>query len=84
MTIRVVFSGRRYDAAQSLPEEISLPDGATVEDALKTLSDLLPVRLPESCLVAVSGVHLGTVARHRSRDLRQGDEIVLIAPVAGG
>jgi molybdopterin converting factor small subunit len=40
--------------------------------------------LPPSCLIAVSGRHLGTLARHANCPLRDGDEIVLLAPVAGG
>lgn len=86
MKVRVVFSGRSYDAAAALPDCLDLPDGAPVEDALRQLAGLMPEgkRLPTSCLVAVSGKHLGTLQSHRPHPLRDGDELVLIAPVAGG
>jgi molybdopterin converting factor small subunit len=86
MNVRVVISGRSYDAAESVPEELSLPDGASVDDALEELARLLPEGrpLPSSCLVAVSGKHLGTLASHQPHALAEGDELVVIAPVAGG
>ena len=86
MRVRVVFTGRGYDAMGSLPSELDVPETATLDDALYCLQSRLSggARLPASCLVTVSGAHLGTVARHTSRALRDGDEIVLIAPVAGG
>ena len=37
-----------------------------------------------SCLVVVSGRHLGTIARHENIALAATDELMLIAPVAGG
>ena len=57
-----------------------------MDEALGVLAALMPEgkSLPKSCLVAVSGAHVGTVASHRPRVLRDGDELVLIAPVAGG
>ncbi|MBN2475547.1 MAG: MoaD/ThiS family protein [Pirellulales bacterium] len=86
MQVRVVFSGRSYDAAKSLPGSLALPDGAAVDEALRVLAELMPEgrSLPKSCLVAVCGAHLGTVGSHRAHVLRDGDELVLIAPVAGG
>ena len=86
MKVRVVLSGRRYDAAEALPDCLTLPDGAAVDEALGALAALMPEGkgLPKSCLVAVSGAHLGTVQNYRPRVLRDGDELVLIAPVAGG
>jgi molybdopterin converting factor small subunit len=86
MKIRVVISGRNYEAAEAVPEELTLPDGSSLDEALRTLSGLIPggKGLPDSCLVAVSGTHLGTLRTHRPRDLEEGDELVLIAPVAGG
>jgi molybdopterin converting factor small subunit len=86
MKIRVVISGRNYHAALSAPENLLLPEGASLDDALAALAAHLNNgdRLPESCLVAVSGVHLGNLRSHRGRVLRDGDELLLIAPVAGG
>ena len=86
MKVRVVISGRSYDAAHDLPQHIELSDGCGVEAALATIAGLLPAdsRLPDSCLVAVSGTHLGTLGNHRPHELQDGDELTLIAPVAGG
>jgi molybdopterin converting factor small subunit len=86
MKVRLVISGRSYHAANELPDQIELPDGSGVEAALKKIAALLPAdnRLPDSCLVAVAGTHLGTLENHRSHALRDGDELTLIAPVAGG
>lgn len=86
MKIRVVISGRSYHTAAEVPEELQLGAEATLADALQALrqsaGDESP--LPESCLVAVSGRHVGTLAAHSPVSLRDGDELVLIAPVAGG
>ncbi len=86
MKVRVVISGRSYDAAAAMPEQLTLPEGASVDDALQALADHLPggSGLPASCLVAVSGTHLGTVGSHQPHVLRDGDELLLIVPVAGG
>jgi molybdopterin converting factor small subunit len=86
MKIRTVITGRFYHTTGSLPEELTLADGATVDDALAELAGHLPADqgLPESCLVAVSGRHVGTVSAHESARLSDGDELVVIAPVAGG
>ena len=86
MKVRVVISGRSYDAAAPVPEFLTLPDGASLDDALKSLSEQLADSggLPASCLVAVAGTHLGTLTAHQPRELKDGEEIVVIAPVAGG
>jgi hypothetical protein len=86
MQVRVVIAGRHYDMAESVPKELILPPECTVDAALEALQESLPngQRLPESCLLAVSGVHLGTVGKHRTQQLRNGDELLLLAPVAGG
>jgi len=86
MNVRVVLSGRNYDVADSVPEQLTLPDGASVDDALQRLAPLIPGEkgLPGSCLLAVSGTHLGTVNKHRPRVLSDGDELLVLAPVAGG
>jgi sulfur carrier protein ThiS len=86
MQIRIAVFGRDYDAAQALPAQLALPDGCSLDAALAELARLLSPgkTLPETCLVAVSGRHLGTVARHTPHVLREGDDLVILAPVAGG
>ena len=61
-------------------------EGRTLTERMRSLADLLPggTRLPASCLVAVSGRHCGTVAGHTQEKLHDGDELVILAPVAGG
>ncbi len=86
MKVRVVISGRSYHAAEKIPEHLSLAEGSSVAEALRAVAGLLSeaTQLPESCLIAVSGTHLGTLADHRPHVLADGDELVIIAPVAGG
>jgi hypothetical protein len=86
MKIQLTISGRNYDAAASLPRELTLPEGASLQVALDRLAELLPdgQRLPNACLVAVSGQHVGTLRSASPRILRDGDELLLLAPVAGG
>ncbi len=86
MKVRVVIAGRSYDAADAVPEYVTLPEGCPLDEALQTVAELIAggKGLPDSCLIAVSGTHLGTLCNHRPRTLADGDELVLIAPVAGG
>jgi molybdopterin converting factor small subunit len=86
MKIRIVVTGRNYHAAEPLPEELELGEAQGVDDALTRLAEYLPEgqRFPASCLLVVSGQHLGTISEHQPRELRDGDELALIAPVAGG
>ena len=78
--------GRGYPAAAPWPESLDLPAGSGIDDALEAVRALFPdgEHLPESCLVVVSGRHVGTVARHDPVGLVDQSELVLIAPVAGG
>jgi molybdopterin converting factor small subunit len=83
--ISVVVTGRSYHTTSQLPDEIELPEGSNVDDALRLLdSQLGDDSLPPSCLVAVADKHLGTLANHTAASLSDGDELTLIAPVAGG
>ena len=86
MKVRVVVSGRNYDTARAIPRQLTLPEGCSVDEAISAVAGYLPQGrdLPESCLVAVSGSHLGTLRSHRPQVLSDGDELVLIVPVAGG
>lgn len=86
MRIKIAVTGRNYLIAHQLPREIILADGAGSAEVLQRLNEHLPVAspLPGSCLLAVNGEHLGTVLQHAPRRLQDGDELVLIVPVAGG
>jgi len=86
MKISVIVTGRSYHTAEGLPDEIELADESTVDDGIAALATQLTdgSQFPPSCLVAVSGQHLGTLDSHEPRVLRDGDELTLIAPVAGG
>ncbi|HUG68691.1 MAG TPA: MoaD/ThiS family protein [Pirellulaceae bacterium] len=86
MKIQISYTGRSYQTAGMLPCELTLEDGAMVDDALRLLTKDLrdDQQLPASCLVAVSGEHIGTLAHYTNRPLRDRDELILIAPVAGG
>ncbi len=86
LKIRLAVSGRGYHHSTDLPEFLELPEGATLDEALAAIGELLPPegQLARSALVAVSGRHVGTVGSHPPQLLQPGDELVVIAPVAGG
>ena len=85
MMIRITYLGRSYQHAETLPAQIELKAGETVADAVRAVNALMPeTELPGSCLVTVAGQHLGSVANFTDRPLADGEELVLIAPVAGG
>jgi molybdopterin converting factor small subunit len=86
MKVRLLVTGRSYETAEQIPGQLTLPEGSSVDEALQAMAGFCAAGkgLPESCLVAVSGTHLGTLRRHQPYTLSDGDELVLIAPVAGG
>jgi len=86
LNICVIYTGRGYPTADRLPSELTLPEGATTADAFQVLNEHLPPASPLSgtCLLAINGEHLGTISQHSPRTLRDRDELLLIAPVAGG
>ena len=86
MEIRIVVTGRSYHTAASIPQTLMLEDGASLDDALQQINEALEegAALPGSCLIAIDNQHVGTVASHSNMALQCGQELVLIAPVAGG
>ena len=86
MKLRIAVTGRGYHQAEGLPGELTLAEGTSLEEAIREMTGLLTDRqaLPSSCLVSLAGRHLGTLASYENVELHDGDELVLIAPVAGG
>ncbi len=86
MRIDVVISGRSYHLAEAIPRELTLAESSTLDDAIAEIASKTPkeARLPDSCLVAVSGKHQGSLGKHQNPTLRDGDELVIVAPVSGG
>jgi molybdopterin converting factor small subunit len=86
MKIQIVYTGRSYQIAERLPSELDLSDDATLDDALHAVNKCLSDddQLPPSCLISISDQHIGSLASYENRSLKNGDELVLIAPVAGG
>ena len=80
MTIMALFFASYADAFGRDHLEMEVPKGSTVGDLLRQLHALDPERrLPPTPLVAVN-------ERYARYDyvLRQGDEVAVIPPVAGG
>ena len=80
MTVTVRLFASYAESIGKSQIDIELREGATVDDVLAALSSLPGAnRLPPSPLIAVnlSYAKLGTA-------LKQGDEVAVIPPVAGG
>lgn len=86
MKIRLTVTGRMYHHAGGLPAELELPEGVTLRQAINRVNELLPPEAPLSAasLIAVAGQHVGNVGGFADRPLRDGEELTIIAPVAGG
>ena len=69
MKVRLIVAGRSYHHAGAIPDQLTLPEGSSVDHALEEVGRHMQAgqTLPDSCLVAVSGTHLGTVRQHRPR-----------------
>ena len=80
MTITALFFASYADVLGRNQIEMEVPAGSTVGDLLRQLRALDPERrLPPAPLVAVNERY----ARH-DHVLREGDEVAVIPPVAGG
>lgn len=80
MTITALFFASYADVFGRRQMQMEVPSGSTVGDLLRQLRSLDPEqRLPPAPLVAVN-------ERYARPDhvLRQGDEVAVIPPVAGG
>ena len=84
MKVELVVTGRSYHEAEGLPHQWELEDGATVDDLLQQVNARLSEPLPQSCLVVLGKRHLGNVQQHENASLADGQEVLLVAPVAGG
>ncbi len=86
MKIHIVLTGRGQTRGGQLPAQLELPENSSVSEALTVLRASLPEgeSLPESCLLTVAGTHLGTLGQHQDQQLVDGQELLLIAPMAGG
>jgi molybdopterin converting factor subunit 1 len=80
MTVTVLLFASYADAVGRSSIELDLRTGATVDDVIEKVRKLGDGdRLPPAPLVAVNEQYAS-----RTRELRGGDEVALIPPVAGG
>jgi len=86
MKIRIAFTGRNYHQGGNATSDFELNEGATLVDAIAALSQSMAeeASLPASCLIARNGAHVGAVGNPPPTPLSDGDELLFIAPVAGG
>ncbi|HKW11882.1 MAG TPA: molybdopterin converting factor subunit 1 [Gemmatimonadaceae bacterium] len=80
MTVTVLLFASYADAVGRSEIEIDVEFGATVKDVIEHVRKLGDAtRLPEAPMVAVNEQYAS-----RDHELRAGDEVALIPPVAGG
>ena len=80
MTVTVLLFASYADAVGRSEIELDIESGATVRDVIDHVRALGDAeRLPATPLVAVNEQYAS-----RDRELREGDEVALIPPVAGG
>jgi molybdopterin converting factor small subunit len=84
MRIRIQVAGRGYDSTK-LPEQMEFAANETVASALAKLREHLgDGNLSPTTLVILAGRHLGSIANYEDAPLADGDELMLLQPVAGG
>lgn len=80
MEVKVLVFGACRDIVRSSELNVKLPEGATVMDFRKILSDRYPDILKlKSLMVAINNAYA-----QNDQVVRQSDEIALIPPVSGG
>jgi molybdopterin converting factor subunit 1 len=80
MTVTVLLFASYADAVGRSTLELDVKSGATVSDVIEQVRRLGdPSQLPAAPMVAVNEQYAS-----RDRELRPGDEVALIPPVAGG
>ena len=80
MTVTVLLFASYAEAVGRSSIELEVETGATVRDVIDRVRQIgKSTRLPPSPMVAVNEQYAS-----RDRQLRQGDEVALIPPVAGG
>ena len=80
MTVTVRLFASYAESLGKSEVEMTVHDGATVADVVRSLTETSGTsRLPPSPLVAVNCVYATQSTR-----LRNGDEVAIIPPVAGG
>ena len=84
MRVQLFITGRMYHLADDAPDALELPDDADLAIAIERMQGALPEPLPESTIISVSGRHAGAIGQFENTPLRDGDELMLVAPVAGG
>lgn len=83
LTIVVRYFASARAAAGEEEEKVQLPEGASVGDAVAELRRLHPVALPR-VLDAASYLLDGVAVRDPGRELRDGAELDVLPPFAGG
>jgi molybdopterin converting factor subunit 1 len=80
MTVTVLLFASYAEAVGRSTIELEVESGATVRDVIDRIREIgNSTRLPPTPMVAVNEHYAS-----RDRELRQGDEVALIPPVAGG
>jgi len=80
MTVTVLLFASYADAVGRSEIELDVESGATVSDVIEQVRAMGDAdRLPPAPMVAVNEQYAS-----RDRELRAGDEVALIPPVAGG
>ena len=80
MTVTVLLFASYAEAVGRSSMQVELQSGATVRDVIDHVRDMGHApQLPPTPLVAVNEQYAS-----RDRELRQGDEVAIIPPVAGG